>query len=158
MRTISREEFPEEGKENQQVEKTKQENLTPWQLANMEYLKQKALEKGETVDQAATAEETNELSNTDGLAEEKLEEPEQKDTIPLESETEEPEMEDAPSGPKNGSFLERLPNIKHERNRRLVKRSLILIGLFSIPALLLLYYISPLAKLGGVSIKGNEKI
>ena len=50
MRTISREEFPEEGKENQQVEKTKQENLTPWQLANMEYLKQKALEKGETVD------------------------------------------------------------------------------------------------------------
>ncbi|MBU5584842.1 hypothetical protein KQJ29_35565, partial [Enterococcus sp. S181_ASV_20] len=63
VRTISREEFPEEGKENQQVEKTKQENLTPWQLANMEYLKQKALEKGETVDQAATAEETNELSN-----------------------------------------------------------------------------------------------
>ena len=105
-------------------------------------------------------EETNELFLTLNwtLPKKKLEEPEQKDTIPLESEIEEPEMEDAPSGPKNGSFLERLPNIKHERNRRLVKRSLILIGLFSIPALLLLYYISPLAKLGGVSIKGNEKI
>lgn len=158
MRTISREEFPEESKENHQVEKPKQENLTPWQLANMEYLKQKALEKGEPVEQVTTSEEANEISSTDGPAEEKIEETEKDESIASQSEIEETEMEDVPNGPKNGSFLERLPNIKHERNRRLVKRSLILIGLFSIPALLLLYYISPLAKLGGVSIKGNEKI
>lgn len=159
MKTISREEFPEENKEKQQ-EEPKQENLTPWQLANIEYLKQKALEKGESDVQTKSSEQSDETSSTSGSAEEKEKEPEKDESEPLKQsdETEEIEPEESKSGPKNGSFLDRLPNIKHERNRRLVRRSSILIGLFSIPALLLLYYISPLAKLGGVSVKGNEKI
>lgn len=155
MRIISREEFPEEKKELE--EKPKQENLTPWQLANMEYLKQRAIENGETEAQPQKSEQPTETSsasepaNTENeMAEEKEDEV---DVTVIKEVEEEPDK-----GPKNGSFLERLPNIKHERNRRLMRRSSILIVLFSIPALLLLYYISPLGKLGGVSIKGNEKI
>lgn len=158
MRTISRKEFPEENKDIQQEEKTEPEKLTPWQLANMEYLKQKALEKGESIEQSSTSEPFDETGSTDESADQKEETFEKTEPVAIESEIAEPEIEEPPVGPKNGSFLDRLPNIKHERNRRLLRRSMILIGLFSIPALLLLYYISPLAKLGGVSVKGNDRI
>ena len=159
MRIISREEFPEENKEKE--EKIKQENLTPWQLANMEYLKQKALEKGEPETPPKSSESSAENTNTSEPADEKREAADMDDPPTVDEnleDTEEKEAPDSAKGPKNGSFLERLPNIKHERNRRLVRRSSILIGLFLIPAILLLYYISPLGKLGGVSITGNEKI
>lgn len=155
MRTISREESPEE--KNNPEEKPKPENLTPWQLANMEYLKQKALEKGKTEPPADVSEQSAETSNTDEPATEDIEEQEESE-LPSKEEEEIEDQESPSKGPKNGSFLERLPNIRHERNRRLVRRASILIGLFSIPALLLLYYISPLGKLSAVSIKGNEKI
>lgn len=154
MRTISREEFPEEEKE----ERPKQENLTPWQLANIEYLKQKALEKGEPesepVDESESDTDDNGESTEETIqTEPDFEKPEEEELL----EEEEP-VKEVPTGPKNGSFLDRLPNIKHERNQRLVRRSTILIGLFAIPALLLLYYISPLGKLGGVSVEGNQRI
>ncbi len=159
MRNISREEFPEENKEQEEKPKPKKENLTPWQLANMEYLKQKALENGEP-EVPPSISEHSETSSADEPADEEDEVQVEQKTIDAEFEIEEntEEEEETSKGPKNGSFLERLPNIKHERNRRLVRRSSILIGLFSIPALLLLYYISPLGKLGGVSVQGNERI
>lgn len=161
MRIISREEIPEEKKERE--EKAKQENLTPWQLANMEYLKQKALENKEQEaqeppEQPNDSEQSAEKSNTSEPADEKMEEVKEESPPAEENEADKIEEKEPAKGPKNGSFLERLPNIRHERNRRLVRRSSILIGLFAIPALLLLYYISPLGKLGGVSVKGNEKI
>lgn len=156
MRIISREEFPEEKREPE--EKSKPENLTPWQLANMEYLKQKALEKGEPEPTTDTSEQSAETVNPNEPADEESEEKIESELPPvMESENEE-EAQEPPKGPRNGSFLERLPNIRHERNRKLVRRATILIAIFSIPALLLLYYISPLGKLGGVSVKGNEKI
>lgn len=155
MRIISREEFPEENKT--QEDKPKHENLTPWQLANIEYLKQKALEKGEPESLLNNSEQTAETIDTSEPADDKNEETAEKNLTAIENEVDENEEEPV-KGPKNGSFLDRLPNIKHERNQRLVRRASVLIGLFSIPALLLLYYISPLGKLGGVSVKGNEKI
>lgn len=155
MRIISREEVPDEKKD--QEEKNRQENLTPWQLANMEYLKQKALENGEPEVEQETSDVPTDTPSTSEPADESIEESEKAAPDPIEPE-EEVELEESSNGPKNGSFLDRLPNIRHERNRRLVRRSSILIGLFSIPALLLLYYISPLGKLGGVSVKGNERI
>ena len=158
MRSISREEFPEGNKE--QEESKKQETLTPWQLANMEYLKKKALENPEPENDVQSTEtgsdQIDEASKENGPASvenEQIEEP-----IIFHEEPEEEIEEDVSKAPKNGSFLERLPNIRHERNRRLVRRSSILIVLFSIPALLLLYYISPLGKLGGVHVQGNDRI
>ncbi|WP_376717059.1 cell division protein FtsQ/DivIB [Enterococcus pseudoavium] len=157
VRVISREEFPEEKNEQEENRQVKQENLTPWQLANMEYLKQKALENAATQPQPDSPEVSAETADTNEPAdEEEVEEAVVEEELEEEAGFEEPA--ETSKGPKNGSFLERLPNIKHERNRRLVRRSSILIALFSIPALLLLYYISPLGKLGGVSVTGNERI
>ncbi|BBM17463.1 cell division protein DivIB [Enterococcus avium] len=161
VRIISREEFPEENKEQQEEQKPKQENLTPWQLANMEYLKQKNLENGEAEPSQVpqkNPEQSVETASTNESVIEKKEEPKKPDSEVVDAVIEEDETEAVSNGPKNGSFLDRLPNIRHERNRRLLRRTSILIGLFSIPAVLLLYYISPLGKLGGVSVKGNENI
>ncbi|OJG46792.1 hypothetical protein RV04_GL000039 [Enterococcus hermanniensis] len=171
MKIISRKEFPEESKPNENQKPTEPETLTPWQLANMEYMKQKALEKKEGQPEDSLSESKEDESATDDFpteseAEKTAAVKEDKETtvakeetpVELESETPEVETTELPSGPRNGSFLDRLPNIRHERNRLLVRRSSILIGLFAIPALFLLYYISPLADLGAVTIKGNEHV
>lgn len=158
MNIISREEFPEEHQKASNEEK-----MTPWQLANLEYLKQKALE-----DEKAAVSEP-ELAESDSAeaasAEDSPEETPSSEVSPEEEEADQGEEQSEPNepaptleGPKYGSFLDRLPNIKHERNRRLVRRSTILILLFSLPALLLLYYISPLGKLGAVEVTGNSQV
>ncbi|WP_407854776.1 cell division protein FtsQ/DivIB [Enterococcus hailinensis] len=164
MKIISRKEFPEEPNESQKP--AEPEILTPWQLANMEYMKQKALENKETQPEESLSESEENEAAADDLPTEPEKESENVAAVKEENTaSEDPEPEEIPSeevklpsGPRNGSFLDRLPNIRHERNRLLVRRSSILIGLFAIPALFLLYYISPLADLGAVTIKGNEHV
>lgn len=164
MKIISRKEFPEEPNESQKP--AEPEILTPWQLANMEYMKQKALENKEAQPEESLSESEEDEAAADDLPTEPEKESEnvaavkEKNTASEDSEPKEIPSEEVklPSGPRNGSFLDRLPNIRHERNRLLVRRSSILIGLFAIPALFLLYYISPLADLGAVTIKGNEHV
>lgn len=164
MKIISRKEFPEEPNESQKP--AEPEILTPWQLANMEYMKQKALENKEAQPEESLSESEEAEAAADDLPTEPEKESEnvaavkEKNTASEDPEPEEIPSEEVklPSGPRNGSFLDRLPNIRHERNRLLVRRSSILIGLFAIPALFLLYYISPLADLGAVTIKGNEHV
>lgn len=164
MKIISRKEFPEEPNESQKP--AEPEILTPWQLANMEYMKQKALENKEAQPEELLSESEEDEAAADDLPTEPEKESEnvaagkEKNTSSEDPEPKEIPSEEVklPSGPRNGSFLDRLPNIRHERNRLLVRRSSILIGLFAIPALFLLYYISPLADLGAVTIKGNEHV
>lgn len=164
MKIISRKEFPEEPNESQKP--AEPEILTPWQLANMEYMKQKALENKEAQPEELLSESEEDEAAADDLSTEPEKESEnvaagkEKNTSSEDPEPKEIPSEEVklPSGPRNGSFLDRLPNIRHERNRLLVRRSSILIGLFAIPALFLLYYISPLADLGAVTIKGNEHV
>ncbi|WP_407856638.1 cell division protein FtsQ/DivIB [Enterococcus hailinensis] len=164
VKIISRKEFPEEPNESQKP--AEPEILTPWQLANMEYMKQKALENKEAQPEESLSESEKDEAAADDLPTEPEKESEnvaaikEKNTASEDPEPEEIPSEEVklPSGPRNGSFLDRLPNIRHERNRLLVRRSSILIGLFAIPALFLLYYISPLADLGAVTIKGNEHV
>lgn len=164
MKIISRKEFPEEPNESQKP--AEPEILTPWQLANMEYMKQKALENKEAQPEESLSESEEDEAAADDLPTEPEKESENVAAVKEENTaSEDPEPKEIPSeevklpsGPRNGSFLDRLPNIRHERNRLLVRRSSILIGLFAIPALFLLYYISPLADLGAVTIKGNEHV
>lgn len=164
MKIISRKEFPEEPNESQKP--AEPEILTPWQLANMEYMKQKAFENKETQPEESLSESEEDEAAADDLPTEPEKESENVAAVKEENTaSEDPEPKEIPSeevklpsGPRNGSFLDRLPNIRHERNRLLVRRSSILIGLFAIPALFLLYYISPLADLGAVTIKGNEHV
>ncbi|MGM0215576.1 cell division protein FtsQ/DivIB [Enterococcus sp. AZ109] len=125
--------------------------LTPWQLANQEYLKQHPREteippESKPDEDLISDEEIPE--NTENQSEKLQDKEEIKEEIP----------ERKIKGPVNGSFLERLPNIRQERNKRLYRRSTILITIFIIPALILLYYVSPLSRLSEVTIDGNEEI
>lgn len=60
--------------------------------------------------------------------------------------------------PYNGSFIDRLPNLKNYRNKVLYRRLSLIISILLIPLLFLIYYVSPLSKLEAVSISGNEVV
>ncbi|EOH87828.1 cell division protein FtsQ/DivIB [Enterococcus pallens] len=139
---MSQQETPENNKDDK-------DKLTPWQLANQEYLKMHPNESKKQF----TEESEQEISIEDTEVKDEEDSERLEDTEKSEEKTEKKKL-----GPVNGSFLDRLPNIRHERNRRLYKRLTILIVLFMIPALILLYYVSPLSRLSGVSIEGNEQI
>lgn len=175
----SNEELNQEEPLEEEIETPKYPPLTPWQQANLEYLKQKALEDGVPfVDPYAIKEDEDEDENEDEpeIADDSKDSETADDTTTStddesetnESETaeeeqasdkdEEVEEEVLEKGPANGSFLDRLPNLKQMRQSRLYRRSTLLITIFMIPALFLLYYISPLSSLSGVSVTGNEHI
>lgn len=139
---MSQQETPENSKDEK-------EQLTPWQLANQEYLKMHPNEaQNQLVEEANQDFLVENVEDTDEESSEQV-----KDTEEFEEKAEQKK-----TGPVNGSFLDRLPNVRHERNKRLYRRLSTLIVLFMIPALVLLYYVSPLSRLSGVSIEGNEQI
>ena len=134
-------------------EKSNDENsLTPWQMANRKYLEE---HKEKTDHQTGTSEKSEHKE-------------EQKDPISSEKEellVEEDDLLDyeeiehkKDGGPYNGSFIDRLPNLKNYRNKVLYKRLSLIISILLIPLLFLIYYVSPLSKLEGVSISGNEVV
>lgn len=60
--------------------------------------------------------------------------------------------------PKNISFADKLPKMKERRKKHLKKRLLTIVGIFTTLALGLLYYVSPLSKVGEIKVVGNEKL
>lgn len=56
------------------------------------------------------------------------------------------------------SFADRLPNVKKERNHRLYRRLALIISILMLAVLIVFYFVSPLSKLGQVSVSGNETI
>ncbi|MGX2945117.1 cell division protein FtsQ/DivIB [Enterococcus alishanensis] len=169
---------PEESVE-EEIKTPQYPPLTPWQQANLEYLKQKAIEDGVPfVDPYAIKEEENteedeattetekdskDLEAADDTTTSTDDEPEATDTEIVDEEQESDNDQDVEEeilekGPANGSFLDRLPNLKQMRQSRLYRRSTLLITIFMIPTLFLLYYISPLSSLSGISVTGNEHI
>lgn len=122
---------------NKEDEKhTDESTLTPWQKENLKYQK----ERGE---QATW--EPKVLSNEEAPAEPELE-------------TEETPLEETQPLPRKQSFADRLPNLKKERHRRLLKRMALIISPFLIAIIGLTYYVSPYSKLGVVKVSGNEHI
>ena len=125
-------------------------SLTPWQKENLEYLKkhgdspswQPSLVENEEVnsEEKETPDETKESN------EEKIE---SKREINDRKEKNKPIYE---------SFADRLPNVKKERNKRMHRRLLLIISVFLIAILIVLYYISPLSKLGNITVSGNESV
>lgn len=134
-------------------EKSNDENsLTPWQMANRKYLEE---HKEHTDHQTGTSEKSEHKE-------------EQKEPTPPKKEellVEEADLLDyeeiehkKDGGPYNGSFIDRLPNLKNYRNKVLYKRLSLIISILLIPLLFLIYYVSPLSKLEGVSVSGNEVV
>lgn len=127
-----------------------QDELTPWQKANQKYLAEhhKKDEKlHEDSDESVTnqEEQSKDSSNED-----------EKDELP--AFLTEPEESTKQTGPYNGSFLNRLPNLKNQRNKVLMRRLSLIITILGIPLLFLIYYISPYSKLEAVTVTGNELI
>lgn len=136
-----------EDKANEAEEQTSEEQLTPWQKANLQYLK----EKGD--------EPTWSPAVIDGQGEEHEESEEPAEAEPTETNEQTEETSEEVSGePANGSFADRLPKLKMQRDSLLYRRLTFLIILFSIPLLFTIYYVSPLSKLAKVTVTGNRKL
>ncbi|WP_245558637.1 cell division protein FtsQ/DivIB [Enterococcus caccae] len=56
------------------------------------------------------------------------------------------------------SFADRLPNIKKVRNKLLYRRLTLIVSVFLLAILIVLYFVSPLSKLGKISVSGNNAV
>lgn len=124
-------------------------SLTPWQKENLEYLKTQgdspSWQPSLVEDKDTGAEKNEALEKTDDIEE------------IIESKKELNERKEK-NKPTYESFADRLPNIKKERNKRLHRRLTLIISFFLIAILIVLYYISPLSKLGNITVSGAESI
>ncbi|EOH93451.1 hypothetical protein UAW_02700 [Enterococcus haemoperoxidus ATCC BAA-382] len=123
-----------------------EQNLTPWQRENLEYLKTQgdqpvwspSVVKSETEEQEEKADEAEEAQTEEFPSDEPETEEKQKKTYE--------------------SFADRLPKIKKVRNKRLFRRLTLIVSVFLIAILIVLYFVSPLSKLGSVSVTGSEAV
>lgn len=127
-------------------------SLTPWQKENLKYLKNQG--DSPSWQPALIENEETEKEETETEASEKTNE--------TEEEKSEPKSERDESKDKNKqtyeSFADRLPNIKKERNKRLHRRLTLIISFFLVAILIVLYYVSPLSKLGNITVSGAEHV
>ncbi|MGX7264517.1 cell division protein FtsQ/DivIB [Enterococcus crotali] len=148
MRKISKKKDDPVGPEDQQTNKTEnidEQNLTPWQKENLEYLKTQGDQPVWSPSVLSTEEEQEEDSGEDQA--EKTEE----------SSLEESEIPEKQKTTYE-SFADRLPKIKEVRNKRLYRRLTLIVSVFLVAILIVLYFVSPLSKLGKVSVSGNKSV
>ncbi|MBO0432468.1 cell division protein FtsQ/DivIB [Enterococcus sp. DIV0660C] len=127
-----------------------QDKLTPWQKANQKYLAEHHKKDNDL---------RNHSDDSDENQEKQLEASSDKVEVDeLPAFLREPEESNKQTGPYNGSFLNRLPNLKNQRNKVLTRRLSLIITILGIPLLFLIYYISPYSKLEAVAVTGNELI
>ncbi|OTN77269.1 hypothetical protein A5886_002366 [Enterococcus sp. 8G7_MSG3316] len=121
--------------------------MTPWQRENLKYLHDKGDQPIWT--QAAD----NDTEPVDDESETSDEQP----TAPS-SETMDEPVDEVQANTQPRSFADRLPNLKQYRNRQLMRRLALIIGILMIPLLVVLYFVSPLSRLSEVIVKGNEDV
>lgn len=115
-----------------------EEELTPWQKANQEYMQN----QGKDPSWSPTV--------IDGQQTEEL----------LEEEVPPPEAavdEEYHGLPRTDSFADRLPKVKYQRSSVMYRRLIMIIVILSIPLLLAIYYVSPLSKLAEVTVTGANE-
>lgn len=123
-----------------------EENLTPWQKENLEYLKSQGDKPNWNplvLTEDAETEEPTEDKESEGEAEATADE-----TIDTEDK----------QNKSYESFADRLPKIKKVRNKRLYRRLTLIVSVFLIAILVVLYFVSPLSKLGNISVAGNQSV
>ncbi|MDR0922659.1 MAG: FtsQ-type POTRA domain-containing protein [Lactobacillales bacterium] len=109
--------------------------LTPWQIENQKYLKEqgKEIPWQEEEDENAENHEEAESSN----------------------ETSESEMSEDSKEKDYQSFATKLPKMKKQRNKKLIRRLSVIVGVFLAGTAVAVYQVSPLSKLESVEISGN---
>ncbi|MGM0218264.1 cell division protein FtsQ/DivIB [Enterococcus sp. AZ126] len=126
-------------------EQIDEQNLTPWQKENLEYLKTQG---GKPVwDPSVVSDEKEDQKESV-----EDEETEMNEIPPEELETEEKQKQ------TYESFADRLPKIKKVRNKRLFRRLTLIVSVFLIAILIVLYFVSPLSKLGNIGVSGSKSI
>lgn len=115
------------------------EELTPWQKANLDYLKEKGGEPSWTPKVIHGQEQVEQET----LFEEEV--PQEEGQRPV-------------TGEETTSFADRLPKLKYQRNSVMYRRLILIVILFMIPLIGVLYYVSPLSKLAKVTVAGTEKV
>ncbi|EOL48936.1 hypothetical protein RV11_GL000891 [Enterococcus phoeniculicola] len=132
---------------------TEETELTPWQKENLRYLEKQGTQPAW------------QPSVIDGRSETPSDVPidEEENTVESDEESDEEHEESLKikkheNGPINGSFADRLPQLKKQRNTVLYRRLTLIISILIIPLLFFLYYVSPLSKLNRVEIVGNEQV
>ncbi|WP_342994271.1 cell division protein FtsQ/DivIB [Enterococcus faecium] len=134
-------------------------NLTPWQKANRKYLAEQGMKN-----QEPKKEDTPLDTPLSDSEEEKTVQGEQQETSQSESQSEkkieffEEIKQKKNGGPYNGSFLNRLPNLKSQRHKVLFRRLALIITVLGIPLIFLIYYVSPYSKLQAVAVSGNKVV
>lgn len=150
MAKISKDINEPEEKKSDEIE-IDQENLTPWQKENLEYMKKQGDDPvwhPSLLRRKPTEETQQEDDSNQGEALEE-EDPDQSIEIDQEADKKKPSYE---------SFADRLPNIKKERNQRLYRRLTLIVSVLLIAVLISLYFVSPLSKLGSINVVGNSNI
>lgn len=120
-----------------------EENLTPWQKANREYLKKQEAEGSWTPKVIDGTNESSEEGPSEGE--------------PMEGEYLD-ENGEYQGAPRTDSFADTLPKIKQQRSSVLYRRLGLIILILLIPLFAALYYVSPLSKLSQVSVSGTEAV
>lgn len=130
-------------------------NLTPWQKANRKYLAEQEMKNQEPKKEDITLDTP--LSDSE---EEKTVQEEQQEESQSEKKIEffEEIKQKKNGGPYNGSFLNRLPNLKSQRHKVLFRRLALIITVLGIPLIFLIYYVSPYSKLQAVAVSGNKTV
>ncbi|HFD1658950.1 TPA: cell division protein FtsQ/DivIB [Enterococcus faecium] len=130
-------------------------NLTPWQKANRKYLAEQEMKNQEPKKEDITLDTP--LSDSE---EEKTVQEEQQEESQSEKKIEffEEIKQKKNGGPYNGSFLNRLPNLKSQRHKVLFRRLALIITILGIPLIFLIYYVSPYSKLQAVAVSGNKTV
>ncbi|MGX7149180.1 cell division protein FtsQ/DivIB [Enterococcus ureasiticus] len=127
-------------------EQIDEQNLTPWQKENLEYLKTQGDKPVWNPSVVSNEKEEQEEASVEE------EETETEETPSDESETEEKQKK------TYESFADRLPKIKKVRNKRLFRRLTLIVSVFLIAILIVLYFVSPLSKLGRIGVTGSEAV
>ncbi|PZL70994.1 cell division protein FtsQ [Enterococcus plantarum] len=116
--------------------------MTPWQKENLEYLKKQG---------------DKPVWNPSVVSDEKEEEPVEDENTETDDETPSEESE-VKQKKTYESFADRLPKIKKVRNTRLFRRLTLIVSVFLIAILIVLYFVSPLSKLGKISVTGTKDV
>lgn len=124
-----------------------EQELTPWQKENQEYLKQKGTDP--VWKPSVVADEETDTSE--------LETDEHEEQISEENGHEQDSEKDHDNGHYE-SFADRLPNVKKVRNKLLYRRLTVIVSILLLAVIIVLYFVSPLSKLSEIKVTGNRNI
>ena len=153
----------DEHKPSGAAETAEDAQLTPWQKEHQKYLAEsdaqtEQVTETEAVEPAAESHAEAPQPSQGGSKLKVLLKPKtsSEDTDP--TDPPKPSLQTVKDLPRSKSYADKLPKMKVERQHRLRKRLLVLVGSFTVAAVGMLYYVSPLSYLAKIQVVGNTHV